>query len=38
MKAIIQRVVTYVKSCLTFQIPWFMLNNKYCVMSPLNSL
>ena len=38
MKAITQResVVTYIKSCLIFQIPRFMLTSKYCVISPLN--
>ena len=36
MKAITQResVVTYIKSCLIFQIPRFMLIGKYCVISP----
>ena len=37
MKAITQResVVTYIKSCLIFQIPRFMLISKYRVISPL---
>ena len=37
MKAITQResVVTYIKSCLIFQIPRFMLVSKYRVISPL---
>ena len=37
MKAITQResVVTYIKSCLIFQIPRFMLMSKYRVISPL---
>ena len=37
MKEIILResVVTYIKSCLIFQIPRFMLISKYCVISPL---
>ena len=37
MKAITQResVVTYVKSCLIFKIPRFMLISKYHVISPL---
>ena len=36
MKAITQRelVVTYIKSCLLFQIPRFMLISKYPVLSP----
>ena len=39
MKAITQResVVTYIKSCLIFQIPRFMLISKYRVISPLKS-
>ena len=39
MKAITQResVVTYIKSCLIFQIPRFVLISKYCVISPLKS-
>ena len=39
MKAFPQResVVTYVKSCLIFQIPRFMLISKYRVISPLSS-
>ena len=38
MKAITQResVVTYIKSCLIFQIPRFMLISKYRVISPLS--
>ena len=38
MKAIAQResVVTYIKSCLIFQIARFMIS-KYCVISPLKS-
>ena len=38
MKAITQResVVTYIKSCLLFQIPRLMLISKYHVISPLN--
>ena len=37
MKAITEResVVTYIKSCLIFQIPRFMLIGKYHVISPL---
>ena len=37
MKAITQHKsgVTYIKSCLIFQIPRFMLITKYCVISPL---
>ena len=37
MKAITQResFVNYIKSCLIFQIPRFMLISKYCVISPL---
>ena len=39
MKAITQResVITYIKSCLIFQIPRFMLISKYRVMSPLSA-
>ena len=38
MKAITQResVVTYIKSCLIFQIPRFMLISKHRVISPLS--
>ena len=38
MKANTQResVVTYIKSCLIFQIPRFMLVSKYRVISPLS--
>ena len=38
MKIITQResVVTYIKSCLIFQIPWFTVINKYRVISHLN--
>ena len=37
MEAITQceSVVTYIKSCLLFQIPRFLLISKYCVISPL---
>ena len=37
MKTITQHesVVTYIKSCLIFQIPSFMLISKYRVISPL---
>ena len=40
MKAISQResVVTYIKSCLIFQIPRFMLIGKYRVISPLSQI
>ena len=39
MKAITQResVVTYIKSCLIFQIPRFMLISKYRVICPLSA-
>ena len=40
MKAITQceSVVTYIKSCLLFQISRFMLISKYHVISPLKNL